>query len=65
VEKYKRFLYSTVIWLPIYAAFISILDYNERPLMSGILEGLFGVVFVLMLVISFKVYQRMGRLKKR
>lgn len=64
IQKYKRFLYETLAFIPIYLIFFFILDINERPVLYGILLGFFAMVTLLFGVIAVKVYQRMGQLKK-
>jgi hypothetical protein len=64
IQKYKRFLYATLAFMPIYLIFFTIIDFNERPLLYGIVLGLFAVCFALLCGIALKVYLRIGALKK-
>ena len=64
IQKYKRFLYETLAFMPIYLIFFIILDTNERPLLYGIILSFFTVCFVLLCGIAVKVYLRIGALKK-
>jgi hypothetical protein len=64
IQKYKRFLYATLVSTPIYLIFFIILDTNERPLLYGIILSFFTVCFVLLCGIAVKVYLRIGALKK-
>ena len=64
IEKYKRFLYTTLVMLPIYMMFIVVFDINERPFLYGMVLGFFTVCVILLSGIAIKVYLRMQQLKK-
>ena len=64
IEKYKRFLSATLVMLPIYLMFFVVFDINERPLLNGIVLGIFTLCFALLCGIAVKVYLRIGELKK-
>jgi hypothetical protein len=64
IEKYKRFLSATLVMLPIYMMFFVVFDINERPLLYGIVLGIFSLCFVLLCGIAVKVYLRIGALRK-
>ncbi len=64
IQKYRRFLYATIPMLPIYLLLLLVLEDQTHPVLMGMVIGVLTGVVLLLAVIAFKVYRRIGQLKK-